>query len=52
MDWANRFSLGGLTVAYCTFQIAWEVIKNKLIMNSFTSGSLLNQRQKIFALGG
>ena len=27
MDWANRFTLGGLTVTYCTFEMAWEVIE-------------------------
>ena len=23
MDWINRFTLGGFTVTYCTFQINW-----------------------------
>ena len=29
MDWANRFSLGGFTVTYSTFQMAWEVVEKK-----------------------
>ena len=29
MDWSNRFTLGGFTVAYCTYQMAWEVIEKK-----------------------
>ena len=29
MDWSNRFTLGGLTVTYSTFQMDWEVIKEK-----------------------
>ena len=27
MEWAKRFSLGGFTVTYSTFQMAWEVIE-------------------------
>ena len=27
MDWSNRFTLGGFTVTYWTFQMAWEVIE-------------------------
>ena len=27
MEWANRFSLGGFTVSYSSFQMAWEVIE-------------------------
>jgi len=27
MDWSNRFTLGGFTVTYSTFQMAWEVIE-------------------------
>ena len=27
MDWSNRFTLGGFTVPYPTFQMAWEVIE-------------------------
>ena len=27
MDWSNRFTLGGFTVSYSTFQMAWEVIE-------------------------
>ena len=27
MDLANRFTLGGFTVTYSTFQMAWEVIE-------------------------
>ena len=27
MDWSNRFTIGGFTVTYCTFQMAWEVIE-------------------------
>ena len=27
MDWSNRFTLGGFTVTYCTFKMAWEVIE-------------------------
>ena len=29
MDWSNRFTLGGYTVTYCTFQMAWEVVKKQ-----------------------
>ena len=29
MDWSNRFTLGGFTVTYCTFQMAWEVIEKR-----------------------
>ena len=29
MDWSNRFTLGGFTVSYSPFQMAWEVIKEK-----------------------
>ena len=29
MDWANRFTLGGFTVTYCTFQMAWEVVEDR-----------------------
>ena len=29
MDWSNSFTLAGFTVTYCTFQMAWEVIKKK-----------------------
>ncbi len=29
MDWANRFTLGGFTVTYCTFEMAWEVIEKR-----------------------
>ena len=29
MDWANRFSLSGLTISYSTFRQGWEVIKEK-----------------------
>ena len=29
MDWSNRFTLGGFTVKYCTFQMAWEVVDNR-----------------------
>jgi len=27
VDWSNRFTLGGFTVIYSTFQMAWEVIE-------------------------
>ena len=27
MDWSNRFILGGFTVSYSPFQMAWEVIE-------------------------
>ncbi len=27
MDWSNRFTLGGFTVTYSTFQMSWEVIE-------------------------
>ena len=26
MDWSNRFTIGGFTVTYSTFQMAWEVV--------------------------
>jgi len=29
MDWSNRFTLGGFTVTYCTFQMAWEVVQKQ-----------------------
>ena len=29
MEWAKRFSLGGFTVTYSTFQMAWEVVEKK-----------------------
>jgi len=29
MDWSNRFTLGGFTVTYCTFEMAWEVIEKR-----------------------
>ncbi|SVB75493.1 uncharacterized protein METZ01_LOCUS228347 [marine metagenome] len=29
MDWSNRFTLGGFTVTYCTFQMAWEVVEDR-----------------------
>ncbi|MDP6180067.1 MAG: hypothetical protein QGG48_09270 [Desulfatiglandales bacterium] len=29
MDWSNRFTLAGFTVAYSTFQMAWEVVEKK-----------------------
>jgi len=29
MDWANRFTLGGFTVTYSTFQMAWEVVEKQ-----------------------
>ena len=29
MEWANRFTLGGLNVTYSTFQMAWEVVEKK-----------------------
>jgi hypothetical protein len=29
MDWSNRFTLGGFTVTYSTFQMAWEVIDER-----------------------
>nr|BAR33873.1 hypothetical protein [uncultured Mediterranean phage uvMED] len=27
MDWANRFTIGGFTVSYCTLNQMWEVIE-------------------------
>ena len=29
MDWSNRFTLGGFTVTYSTFQMAWEVVEKQ-----------------------
>ena len=29
MDWSNRFTLGGFTVTYRTFEMAWEVIEKR-----------------------
>ena len=29
MEWSNRFTLGGLTVTYSTFQMAWEVVDKR-----------------------
>ena len=29
MDWSNRFTLGGFTVTYSTFQMAWEVVEKR-----------------------
>ena len=29
MDWANRFTIGGFTVSYCTLKQMWEVIAEK-----------------------
>jgi hypothetical protein len=29
MDWSNRFTLGGFTVTYSTFQMALEVVEKK-----------------------
>ena len=29
MDWTNRFTLGGFTVTYSTFQMAWEVVEKR-----------------------
>ena len=29
MEWSNRFTLGGFTVTYCTFQMAWEVVEDR-----------------------
>ena len=29
MDWSNRFTFGGFTVTYCTFEMAWEVIEKR-----------------------
>ena len=29
MEWNNRFTLGGFTVTYCTFEMAWEVIEKR-----------------------
>ena len=41
MDWANRFTLGGFTVSYSSFQRAWEVIEKKdgyeVVFRWFTS---------------
>ena len=30
MDWSNRFTLGGFTVTYCTFEMAWEVVEERI----------------------
>ena len=29
MDWSNRFTIGGFTVSYSSFQMDWEVIEKK-----------------------
>ena len=29
MDWSNRFTLGGFTVTYCTFEMAFEVVEKR-----------------------
>ncbi len=29
MDWSKRFTLGGFTVTYSTFKMAWEVIEKR-----------------------
>jgi len=29
MDWSNRFTLGGFTVTYSTFEMAWEVVEKR-----------------------
>ncbi len=29
MDWANRSTLGGFTVTYCTFEMAFEVVEKR-----------------------
>ena len=29
MDWSNRFTIGGFTVSYSSFQMAWEVIEKQ-----------------------
>ena len=52
MDWSNRFTLGGFTVSYYTFEMALEVIEKKMTINSPTTGSPPNKKQKIFALDG
>ena len=52
MDWSNRFTLGGFTVTYCTYQMAWEVIEKQgdyeVAFRWFPS----KQKAKIFALDG
>ena len=27
MDWSNRFTIGGFTVSYSSFQMAWKVVE-------------------------
>ena len=52
MDWANRFSLSGLTNSYSTFQMAWEVVEKRGGMKWPSGGSTQRRRLKIFALDG
>ena len=36
MDWSNRFTLGGFTVTYSTFQMAWDCyLKDSINRESF-----------------
>ena len=52
MEWANRFSLGGFTVTYSTFQMAWEVLEKKAGIKLPSGGSSNGSRLKIFAMDG
>ena len=51
MDWSNRFTIGGFTVTYCTFQMGWEVIEKQgdyeVAFRWFPS----KQKAKSFCLG-
>ena len=49
MDWSNRFTLGGFTVSYATFQMAWEVIEKGEALE--TDGSLQGNMLKRFVSG-
>jgi len=51
MDWSNRFTLGGLTVTYSTFQMAWEVVKKRKGMKLPSGGSTHGRKRRHFASG-
>ena len=52
MEWAKRFSLGGFTVTYSTFQMAWEVLEKKEGIKLPSGGSTNGSRLKIFTMDG
>ena len=51
MDWSNRFTLGGYTVTYCTFQMAWEVVKKQGDYEVAFRWFLSKQKVENFCLG-